>query len=168
MKILFKNKTKYTKDVYKKYLEFHQEKFGRKYTFTTIVIILLLSFCIITNLIYKNYPTACLLIIALISYCFYQFFYPVKKIQKELKTEKFEKEQTFTFKFYEKYFSISNNKQIEEIKYWKLYKVYESKEFFYLYIDKEHAFLLNKSTFVKGNPEDFFKFIKKKCLLKIL
>ena len=74
MKILFKNKTKYTKDVYKKYLEFHQEKFGRKYTFTTIVIILLLSFCIITNLIYKNYPTACLLIIALISYCFYQFF----------------------------------------------------------------------------------------------
>ena len=92
----------------------------------------------------------------------------MKKIQKELKTEKFEKEQTFTFKFYEKYFSISNNKQIEEIKYWKLYKVYESKEFFYLYIDKEHAFLLNKSTFVKGNPEDFFKFIKKKCLLKIL
>lgn len=166
MNILFKNKTKYTKQIYKKYLQFHQNKFKHKYIFTTIVIILLLLFCIVTNLKYQNYPTSFVLIVSLTAFLFYKFFYPIKKVQKELKTEKFEKEKIFTFKFYEKFFTISDNKKFEKIKYWKLYRVYESKDFFYLYIDKEHAFLLDKSTFIKGNPYDFYKFIRKKYLLK--
>ena len=65
MKTLFKNKTKYTKEIYAKYLQFHQNKFGNKYTFTTIVTILLLGFCIITNLKYLNYTTTFILLIIL-------------------------------------------------------------------------------------------------------
>lgn len=168
MKILFKNKTKYTKIAYQKYLQFHQNKYGVRYKFTTIVTILLLCFCIITNLKYSNYYTTFLLIFTLIGFCFYRFFYPIKKVQKEIKTEKFEEEKEFTFTFYEKYFTIYDKQNIEQVKYWKLYKVYESNEFFYLYIDKDHAFLLEKSTFVKGNTSDFFKFLKKKTWYKIL
>ena len=71
MEILFKNKTKYTKKIYQKYLQFHQEKFGNKYTFTTIITILLLLFCIITNLQYSNYVITFGLIITLILFCIY-------------------------------------------------------------------------------------------------
>ena len=43
----------------------------------------------------------------------------------------------------------------------------ETKDFFYLYIDKNHAFLLNKSNFIKGNKFEFLKFLKKKLWYKI-
>lgn len=168
MKILYKNKTKYTKETYSKYLQFHQSKFGNRYTFTTIVTILFLCFCIITNLQYSNHLTASALLIVLVSFCFYRFFYPIKLVKKELKTEKFEKEQEFTFRFYDKFFTVSTTKYIEKIKYWKLYKIYETEEFFYLYIDNSHAFLLNKNTFTKGDTSEFFKFIKRKLWFKIL
>lgn len=167
MKILFKNKTKYTKKIYEKYLQFHQNEFGDKYTFTTIVTILLLCFCIITNLKYSNYSTALVFIIFIILFCFNRFFYPTKKVQKELKTEKFEKEKEFTFTFYDKFFVISDKKNSEKIKYWKLHRIYETEEFFYLYINKDHAFLLDKSTFTKGNTSEFLKFLRKKIWYKV-
>lgn len=162
MEILFKNKTKYTKEIYQKYLQFHQDKFGMKYKFITILTILLLSFCFIINLKYSNYDTAFIFIIVLILFFIYRFFYPIKKVKKELKTEKFEKEKEFTFTFYDKFFIISNEKDSKKIKYWKLYKIYETEEFFYIYIDKTHAFLLDKSSFSKGNTSEFLKFLKKK------
>lgn len=82
MEILFKNKTKYTKQIYQKYLEFHQNKFGLKYKFITILVFLLLSFCFIINLKYSNYNTAFVFIIALISFFIYIFFAPTKKYKK--------------------------------------------------------------------------------------
>lgn len=167
MEILFKNKTKYTKQIYQKYLEFHQNKFGLKYKFITILVFLLLSFCFIINLKYSNYNTAFVFIIALISFFIYIFFAPTKKIQKELKTEKFEKEKEFTFTFYNNFFVISDKKNSEKIKYWKLYRIYETEEFFYLYINKSHALLLDKSSFSKGNISEFFKFIRKKIWYKL-
>lgn len=167
MNILFKNKTKYTKQTYKKYLEFHQQKYGLKYKFHTITIILLLCFCIICNITSKNFLLVCLLLFALAIFCFYRFFYPIKKIQKELKTKKFKKEQEFTFSFYKNFFIISDGKNSERIKYWKLHKVFETNEFFYLYMNKDHSFLLNKSSFIKGAPSAFSKFIKQRTWYKI-
>ena len=166
MEILFKNKTKYTKEIYEKYLQFHQNKFGDKYKFITILIILLLSFCIVTNFRCSNYDTGFVLIIFLVLFCFNRFFYPIKKVEKELKTEKFKNEKEFTFIFYDSFFVISDKKNSEKIKYWKLHRIYETKEFFYLYINKDHAFLLDKSSFTKGDTSDFLKFLRKKFGLK--
>lgn len=166
MEILFKNKTKYTKEIYEKYLQFHQHKFGHKYKFTTIVTILLLCFCIFTNIGYFNYFTSFILFVILAIFCFYRFFYPIKKVEKELKTEKFQDEKEFTFTFYKSYFIISDKKFKDKIKYWELYRVYETEDFFYLYINKDHAFLLDKSTFTKGNTYEFLKFLKKKIWYK--
>ena len=50
--------------------------------------------------------------------------------------------------------------------YLKLYKVFETQDYFYLYIDEEHAALVNKKGFKIGNVEAFTDFIKKKCLFK--
>ena len=93
MKVLYKNKTKYTKETYAKYLQFHQNKFGTKYRFITILIILLLCFFIITNFKYANKTTGFILLLALLVFCLYRFFQPINLVKKELKTEKFEKEK---------------------------------------------------------------------------
>ena len=85
-----------------------------------------------------------------------------------IKTEKFEKEKEFTFKFYEKYFTISDSNNFEKIKYWKLYKIYETNDFFYLYINKDHAFLLEKNTFTKGDISTFYIFVKRKIWFKMI
>lgn len=51
-------------------------------------------------------------------------------------------------------------------KYFMLHKVYETSDFFYLYVTRENAFLISKNTFSLGNKEDFSKFLKNKCKLK--
>ena len=85
-----------------------------------------------------------------------------QKVEKELKTEKFKNEKEFTFTFYEKYFIVSDNKDSYKLRYWHLHKVFETDDFFYLYINKDHAFLIEKSTFSKGNISEFLDFLKKK------
>lgn len=162
MKILFKNKTKYTKDCYQQYLHFHQSKYGLRYQFTTIVIILMLSFCILMNLNYKNYIALILLLPFLCTFIYHQFYHPKKIITKELESDKFEKEKTFTFKFYEKYFTITCDGIGEKLKYSNLHRVFETADYFYLYIDKTHSLLLDKSGFTVGNISKFLRFLKRK------
>ena len=88
MKVLYKNKTKYTKETYAKYLQFHQNKFGTKYRFITILIIVLLCFFIITNFKYANKTTGFILLLALLVFCLYRFFQPISLVKKELKKRK--------------------------------------------------------------------------------
>ena len=93
----------------------------------------------------------------------WRIFHPVSEISKEYKSEKIKKEKEFTFKFYDKFFTVEDDKQYSKIKYYKLYKVFEIPDFFYLYIDKKHAFLIDKSKFKTSNSSEFSIFIKKKC-----
>ena len=46
----------------------------------------------------------------------------------------------------------------------RLFKVFETKDYFYLYIDDENAVLVSKNGFKLGTAEEFSEFIKKKCL----
>lgn len=162
MKVLFKNKTQYTKQTYQEYLNFHQNKYNLRYKFITIIVILFLSFCLLMNFKYKNYPTALIILICLFIFIYYQFFHPQKTIDKELKTDKFENEEFFTFKFYEKFFTIINKNIKQKLKYRYLTKIFETDDFFYLYVNKNHAFLLKKSGFTVGDTTKFLKFLKKK------
>ena len=51
--------------------------------------------------------------------------------------------------------------------FWRLFHpIYETNKFFYLYIDNERAFLVNKDGFIRGSSSDFSKFIQKRCLFK--
>lgn len=84
------------------------------------------------------------------------------EVSKELKSEKIQKETVFTFKFYKTFFTCQDDKFISKIKYYKLRKVFETDNFFYLYIDKNHSFLIDKSKFKYNNSSDFSNFIKKK------
>ena len=162
MKIIFKNNTKYTKQVYFDFLEFHNKKFGKKYWFYTILVLIIILYILIINIIYFNWRLAILLIITCISFAIYRVKSQEKIIKNELKREPITQEKEFKFIFYEKYFKIRDKLKKETIKYYKIKKVYETEKYFYLYIDKTHSFLLSKDGFSIGNVKDFYKFIKKK------
>ena len=163
MKLLFKNKTKYTKAVYEKFLAFHNKKYHFSYTLYTATISAFILFFIIVQIKVHNINIAILLCCGITSFILWRFFRPISDISKEYKSEKIQNEQEFTFKFYDKYFIIEDDKVFSEIKYYQLYRAFETDDFFYLYIDKSHSFLIDKSKFKNNNPSDFSAFIKKKC-----
>ena len=166
MEILFKNKTKYTKEIYKEFLEFHGEKYGTQYYLYTIAFIVAFIFCIVMQLKTANYLIALITTLILIGFILWRFYHPIKTIQKEVKSKKIEEKQEFTFEFYEKYFSISGKDINIKLYYWQLKRVFDAKDNFYLYLDKTHAFLLNKLGFEIGTQEEFKRFISKKCLFR--
>lgn len=166
LEILFKNTTKYTKETYKQFVEFHSKKYNFQYTLFNVIIIALILFCIVLQVSYKYYEIAILTCIVFTCFCLYRYFHPISVVSKELKGKTIAEEKSFTFKFYEKYFKVFDKLDSNTVKYYKLRRAFETKDFFYLYIDKTHAFIINKENFSIGKPTDFSEFIKKKCFLR--
>ena len=187
LKVLFKNKTKYTKEIYKEFLEFHTKRYHLQATIFNVIVIALILFLIVLQIAYRYYSIAILSTIIFTGFCLYRYFHPILVVKKELKGETisqeksftfkfYEKyfkvsdninqEKSFTFKFYEKYFKVSDNINVNKVKYLNLRKGFETKDFFYLYLDKTHAFIINKKNFSIGKSIDFSEFIKKKCFLR--
>ena len=164
MKPIFKNTTKYSKDIYMKFLEFHNQKYGLKHHIYSILFIILLAYCIIINVQYSNIFPAIIFGIVLILVIYNRYFSQINIIKKELKSEPIQKENQFVFYFYEKYFKIRNKQLNDKVKYKQLYKIHETEEYFYLYIDHTHSYILSKDGFTLGEPENFQKFIKSKKL----
>ena len=163
LKLLFKNTTKYTKTVYDNFLVFHNKKYQLTYMAYTAIVVAFILFTLIFQVKYHNFTIAIVLCCGLTVFVLWRFFRPVAEVTKEYKSEKIQKEKEFTFKFYDKYFVTEDDKQYSKIKYYQLHRVFETSDFFYLYIDKKHAFLLDKTKFKKDNPSEFSSFIKKKC-----
>ena len=166
LKILFKNKTKYSKEIYKEFLEFHNKKYHFQATLFNVIIIALILFLIVLQVAYKYYSIAILSAIIFTGFCLYRYFHPIFVVTKELKGETITQEKSFTFKFYEKYFKVSDKLVVNTVKYYNLRRAFETKDFFYLYLDKSHAFIINKKNFSIGKSTDFSNFIKKKCFLR--
>ena len=72
----------------------------------------------------------------------------------------------FTFIFYKRYIKLKYARKYDIIPYFKIYKIFETKEYFYLYTDENHSLILSKDGFEIGTPRKFTEFIKKKCPLK--
>ena len=166
MKLLFKNTTKYTKPIYDEFLSFHSQKYHFSYTLYTCIIVAFILFFLIVQVRIHQFAFVFLGGCILTAFILWRFFHPISTISKEYKSEKIQKEKEFTFKFYENYFTSEDEKEFSEMKYRQLYKIFETPTFFYLYIDKTHAFLLNKSTFKKDRSFEFSNFIQKKCWWK--
>lgn len=160
--ILFKNITKYNSKNYNQFIDFHNKKFAFSNNFYTIIMTILLIYCIILNIKKSNILFIFLFIVLLIVFLLYQLYLPMKRYQKKQKELAKIKESHYTFSFYNFYFLLEK----KVIYYFKLYKVFETKDYFYLYIDPDYAMLVSKNGFEIGSLDDFRKFIKKKCLLK--
>lgn len=166
LKILFKNTTKYSKSIYTKFLQFHKKQYGLKYSLYTALISFLLLFCIIVQL--KVHNIALIVVFCTIIVCFFLWRYvrPITEVNKEFQSQKIQSEEEFTFVFYEKYFKILGKSKTYSLKYYQLYKIFETDSFFYLYIDSKHSLLLDKNSFLIGSSNDFSNFIHKKCWYK--
>lgn len=162
MKPLFKNVTKYNNKNYEQFLEFHSKKYSFSHNFYTITMILLLVYCIVFNITQKNLSMFLLFLLLLIVFLFIRIYLPVKRYQKTKKQIAKNKENNFAFSFYNLYFTLNET----TFYYFKLYKVFETNDYFYLYINEDNAAMVSKNGFKVGTSEEFSKFIKKKCLLK--
>ena len=163
MKVLFKNTTKYTKAIYDEFLAFHRKKYHFSYLCYTLFVVAFLLFSLILQVKYHNFTLAILFCFVLTAFLLWRFFHPIYTVNKEYQSDTIQKEKEYTFKFYEKFFTIQDKREISKIKYYQLYKVFETSTFFYLYIDKTHSFLLDKTKFKNNSSNDFSHFIHKKC-----
>ena len=162
MKPLFKNITIYNSKNYNQFIKFHGEKFNFSYNMYTLVLLALTLYCIILNIIEKNLLLFLLFFAIFALTILFRMYLPVKRYQKTKKKFAKSKQTSVTINFYKFYFKIEQN----VFPYIKLYKVFETKDYFYLYIDEENAVLVSKNGFKIGTIKDFTEFIKKKCLFK--
>ncbi len=162
LNLLFENTTKYTKAVYDEFLAFHHKKYHLFYVAYTVTIVAFILFVLILQVKYHHFTLAILLCSVLTSFILWRFFHPICIISKEYKSDNIQKEKDYTFKFYSTYFTVEHKNEKNIITYYKLYHVFETPGFFYLYLTKNHAFLLDKHNFYPFPITEFSKFIKKK------
>ena len=164
MKILFKNNTKYTKEKYNDFIEFHKNKYGKKMIIKFVITVICVLYILIFNIINKNWLV--ILLLTGIAIMFY-LLNNVKnnKIQKQNKKMLRDRNQ-FTFFFYEHFIKIKCGRKFDRIRYFELYKIFETKEYFFLYVDETHSLIVSKEGFEIGTAREFSDFIRKKCLLK--
>ena len=148
LKILFKNKTKYTKQAYKEFVEIHNKTHNFTYTLYTVIVIALLLICLVLQVNNHTYSLAITFCLIITWFILWRFFHPVSVVSKQFNSSTIQTEKEFTFNFYNKYFKIIDNNQFEIFKYYKIYKVYETDNFFYLYTNRTHSFLINKNNFL--------------------
>lgn len=148
LKILFKNKTKYTKQAYKEFVEIHNKTHNFTYTLYTVIVIALLLICLVLQVNNHTYSLAITFCLIITCFILWRFFHPVSVVSKQFNSSTIQTEKEFTFNFYNKYFKIIDNNQFEIFEYYKIYKVYETDNFFYLYTNRTHSFLINKNNFL--------------------
>lgn len=162
MKPLFENITKYNKKNYKQFIKFHNKKFSFSYNFYTIAMTILLILCIILSIYEKKLVLIFIFLGLLILFLLFRLYFPFKRQQKNKKLYNKNKETICTYSFYKLYFTLND----QTFYYFKLYKVFETKDYFYLYINDEYAALVDKTGFKTGTVDDFRKLIKQNCFLK--
>ena len=162
MKPLFKNITIYNSKNYNQFIKFHGDKFNFSYNAYTLVMLALILYCVILNIIELNIFLMLLFLAMFAFIILFRIYLPGKRYQKTKKKFAENKETSVTIDFFTFYFKVEQ----KAYPYLKLYKVFETKDYFYLYIDEENAVLVNKNGFKLGTAEEFTDFIKKKCLFK--
>lgn len=167
MELKFRNITKCTKGIYNEFLRFHSEKHKSEYLIKAILILFVIAYMVIFNIVYKNYMVALIIIGMVILFCISREHYQKRTAKRQLKSFKIKNSEEIEFSFYNKYFTTKVNEKKQKVRYYKIYKVCNDEKNFYLYLDKTHAFIISKTGFIKGTPEEFEEFILKKCRFKI-
>lgn len=160
---LFKNTTIYTNKIYKQFTDFHTKEYRFSYQLYTAIVCVSLLFCFILQVIYHYYTLAICLATILTFFFLWRFFHPISSIKKESNSDKYKSENKYTFIFYTKSMEVVSLDTIVKISYCNLYKIFETNDFFYFYVDKKHAFLISKSGFEKSSSLDFSNFVQKEC-----
>lgn len=170
MESLFENKTKYSKELYDKYIEFHAKKYGVKEIIEFIIVVisaLILIVIDIQNIEKLKFAfIGIIVILASIIYVFIRERVKAKK-QYEGMINKKQKDSYAEYSFFDQYFISSYQGESRKVYYVEIKKVFILKDRYYLYLDKNHACVLLKDGFTKGTEEDFRKFLDTKGFFRM-
>lgn len=130
MKLLFKNTTQLTEDLYFEFLSFHESKENRKYVFTNVLFILLFLFCMFTTFQNNQMNLFAIFTIGFIIFIGFRFVYPTYVVQREANSPKIQQEYTNTYYFYETYFVVNTVNNKTTYRYMRLTSCVENRRLF--------------------------------------
>ena len=166
MEELFENKTKYTQKAYDIFIDSYMQEYSLSNKLFMLWNFSFFGFCAVLAFYSKEIMLGIAIIIGLLIYLAFIVVKPILEGKKVQKSEKLSGTFINTYKFYKKYFRAENPDGEAQIYYFKLYKIVETEEYFYLYISRDYAFIMAKSGFTKGTIEEFTNFMRKKIYLK--
>lgn len=166
MEKLFENKTKYSQKEYDIFLESYKKEYASADNAYIVFYIVFFGFCTIWAFIEKEIFLGIALLIGLSVYLWFKIIRPNQLVEKTKKSPKVSGKFVNKYEFYKNYFKVENPDGKTQVLYFKLYRVVETKSYFYIYISREYAFIVSKLGFTEGKAEDFSKFIKKKVFTK--
>ena len=85
----------------------------------------------VLQFMYSNVPLGILFVIFMGAFLFWRVFYPYFFVKKEANSDKVQKHMENTYSFYDKYMTIKNSKDNIKLNYYRLYKVFETENYFY-------------------------------------
>lgn len=164
-KELFHNQTTYTYEEYLKLNQFnlyHAKKAGCIFVAVCIILILV---CAIVLAILGNYFNAMLYFLIDIVFFLFLIFLPKLQSKKIYHSDKILKDNIKNdFSFYEEEIEVTNIKSTSHIQYTDIYKIYETKDAFYFYINRIQVFIVTKSGFQEENSlQEIREFLQRKC-----
>ena len=166
MEPLFENKTDCSQKDYDIFLESYKNEFATSDYIYIIVYIIFFGICIFLAFSKKEYILGIALIAGLCIYLWFKLFRIAKLVEKTKESQKNGKFFVNKYAFYKNFFTIESTQGNTQFLYFKLYKIVETKEYFYIYVTREFAYIVSKDGFIKGNKEEFSKFMKKKVFTK--
>lgn len=167
MKKLFENTTTYNSKIYTEFVKFHNKKYNFRYNLYTLFMLVLIVFCMVLQFLHGSIRLGILFVFIMVAFLIFRVFHPYFFVKKEANSNKVQKQLKNTYSFYDNYMVIKNINDTIKLNYYKLYKLFETEDCFYLYINKNYSFVLAKNSFSIGTAEDFYMFMKKKLWFKL-
>lgn len=145
--------SEYNRDTMKKFLRFNMFK-GKFYKITPYIYGFLVAVFIITSILYQAmikfdlFMTAATVILtaAYTVQLVMFYYYPTAKLKNRDEKKSASTFYIFRDDSFEYYNSKTGKEKSMSLSYSNLFKVFETKEFFYLYINKKGAFIVDKKT----------------------
>ena len=166
MEELFENKTKYTDKDYNTFLESYKQEYAGSERAYLLYNLIFFGFCAFFAFKTNEIVLGIAIVVGLLVYLWFKLIRPARNVEKTKKGPKLNGKFTNTYKFNKRFFKVENPDGNAQIVYFKLYRVVETKEYFYLYISRDYAFIVSKLGFTKGTSQEFSEFIKKKVFTK--
>lgn len=162
--ILFENETKCTEKEYNIFIKVHDKEYAISELIYTIGYTIFLVFCGILLVLNKDLIAGIFVLCLGIAFFMYRNIHP-KKLEKEQR-KKIKQPIKNKYNFYNHYFETYNAEGNSTTFYFKIYKIIETNDSYYIYVNREFAFMVSKKGFVKGDVKSFTKFLKKKRRFK--
>ena len=166
MEKLFENRTKFSQKEYDIFLESYKNEFEKSDYGYIVYYIVFFGLCMILAFMQGEIILGITLLVGLGIYLWFKIIRSNKLVEKAKKSQKVSGNFVNKYEFYKNYFKVENPEGKTQILYFKLYRVVETKLYFYIYISRQYAFIVSKLGFTEGNPENFSEFIKKKVHMR--